>query len=85
VCEESGIYDTPSVLGIAGSHDNAVDLAETCAQDVERRHGIGMFPVGHNGRWKARDYQAGEGTKFEIWVEHGPAEQDYDTARGQQP
>jgi hypothetical protein len=44
-----------------------------------------MFPVGHNGRWKARDYQAGEGTKFEIWVEHGPAEQDYDTARGQQP
>lgn len=81
VMEELGTYESRGILGLACSHNDAIDTARLIAADWERRHGIAMAETRTPGKWRAHDYQQGEGTKFEVWIYRGPAEEDYDAAR----
>lgn len=74
------VMEEHGTLTISCSHNDAIADAAVAASGVEAKHGIGMFEV-RPGVWRAREYERGEGTKFEVRVYRGPGEEDYDAGR----
>jgi hypothetical protein len=71
------IWEDHGTLTIACTHNDAVSLAELYAPSL----GVVMKPRGQNGTWMGSEVLEGEGMKAEVWVDRGPAEEDYDKAR----